>query len=696
VDCHSTNGIAVNGQKITGEAEVHSGDRLTLGCFTLEVTYQGSTVLSPQLLWVELVWDDPATGEVQGQRCRLPLALGRDPQQIPNTIQGLPVTKLTRFSSLQVSRYHVLIEGQDFPLTVTNYGQAGLRVNQVPTTNGMLQSGDALQVGPYAITLTAAAPSGLAATRIGGSLSTIVLPDLAPEAIAPAFPPPCFNQPQVHPADLEATGLPVQETTYGAVGGGLGSFTWVDYLRISGVPPQQIAVLGIEDRPYARYQRLCRNSQIPAHERLRSNSDSCPDNIWGFPSYAWRESWHDLTRGHGGAALSHLWRVFAEPCAWAGAETYTPRSGNVFASIDRESARIGWAEMFRFGRVLSIRQTTDERYAIAYSAGGGTYGFLIAPFLHLALGYAAVQFLPDLQEYRLRTGDLQTVVNAYEDHSHVYEHLRQRGGTVLIRGRGIVASRIVQRIYELRQSHPDRAIALLHLMRDPKLQGNRYGNAQRPVKNHYELQPFNWPKACWGGTLRQLLEQSAPDRRQQLLADWGGTTTADRGDWQRIVAAGLRHGWYQIAFGTVQSVEPGPQGTLITRIVEKNMPAMRELQTDFIIDATGLDARAEANPLLKDLVDCYQLPLNQNSRLQVANDFELPQLRNGTGRFYAAGAATLGGPYAAVDSFLGLQYAALQSVDSLARRSTPHLHHLGPLRSLGQWLKWVGNAAPTP
>jgi hypothetical protein len=68
-------------------------------------------------------------------------------------------------------------------------------------------------------------------------------------------------------------------------------------LRGSGVRAEHIGVVGNYPTPHGRYQRLCVNSQIPAHERLRSNSDSCPDNIWGFPGYAAREAWRDLTGG---------------------------------------------------------------------------------------------------------------------------------------------------------------------------------------------------------------------------------------------------------------------------------------------------------------------------------------------------------------------------------------------------------------
>ena len=230
-------------------------------------------------------------------------------------------------------------------------------------------------------------------------------------------------------------------------------------------------------------------------------------------------------------------------------------------------------------------------------------------------------------------------------------------------------------------------------MRSPKPQGNKFQKAQRLVKNHYEFQPFNWPKACWGGELRVMLEQASPDERKRLLTDWGGTTTADRHDWQRITEEGLKEGWYQITFGEVLTVERDSQNRTITHIREKGFGEMK-LGADFIVDATGLDAKVQANPLLEDLVKHYNLPLNHLGRLVVANNFELVEMRNTKGQMYAAGAITLGGPYAAVDSFLGLQYAALVAVDGLAAVRAPGVHHLNLMSSFGQWLKWSLNQSP--
>jgi pSer/pThr/pTyr-binding forkhead associated (FHA) protein len=463
------------------------------------------------------------------------------------------------------------------------------------------------------------------------------------------------------------------------------------FLRIYGVKSSQIAALGIEPQPYSRYKQLCLSSQIPLHERLRSNSDSCPDNIWGWPSYAIREAWHDLGRGQLRAALGYLWQVFSEPTF---AQTYTPRAGNVFDSLDREAKRIGWEQMFRYGSVRSIRKTTDGRYAIAYSrtrTGRRDHAFLIARYVHLATGYPAIKFLPDLQAYREKTQDFKSVVNAYELHDHVYQYLEEYGGTVMIRGRGIVASRIVQRVYEARLRNS--SIRLVHLMRSPKPQGNKFGTSQRRVEHHYEFQPFNWPKACWSGELREMLEKADPNERQRLLADWGGTTTALRHDWQWIVEQGLKLGWYKIEFGEVERVER-ESSRIISYIQEKDFKGQIRLEADFIIDATGLDAKVTASPLLNDLITHYNLPLNPLGRLSVSNDFELVEMRVSQGRMYAAGAITLGGSYAAVDSFLGLQYAALRAVDAMTTNKASGIRRLNGLNSLFQWGKWVANQSP--
>lgn len=712
-DQGSTNGVLVNGVKVK-ETEVSPDDRLVIGRYQITVSFKPPLPIATAITsdescgnTLKLSWADPATGETNEQVCALPIALGREIAKMPTQYQGLTTTPLV-LEGLQVSRFHGLIyEEQGQVIFVDQNSTRGSLLNGTRVSRTPLKTSDILQIGCYEIVVGLVASRLTSApTQMHSPTPTVLVfpeeevsePTIATSAAAlpanptnslPSFPPAFFHSSLVTVQDLYATGLPLTETIYTTIGGGLGSYILADYLRIGGVPAQNIVAIGLEPQPYARYKRLCLNSQIPLHERLRSNSDSCPDNIWGYPSYAWREAIRELGQAKIGSALYHLWQVFAEPTL---AQTYTPKAGNVFDSIDREAHRIGWAQIYRYGRVRAVRKTEDGRYVIAYSLGKGQHAFLVSRHVHLAVGYAAIQFLPDLQEYRERTGDFQSVVNAYEDHDYVYEHLEKSGGTILLRGRGIVASRVVQRISEARRKNPQ--INILHLMRSPKPQGNRYGRAQRRVENHYEFQPFNWPKSCWGGDLLFLLESADPQTRQGLLTDWGGTTTASRSDWRRIVKEGLAQGWYNITFGEVETVGQSVDGRTVTHIKGKGLKGTLQLEADFIIDATGLDAKILTNPLFADLVETYNLPTNFLGRLTVANDFSIVGMDNQGGRMFASGAATLGGPHAAVDSFLGLQFSALAIVDSLHRSRSPHLQKINGLRSFSQWLKWLANSPP--
>ncbi|MDX2157122.1 MAG: hypothetical protein SFW09_11495 [Hyphomicrobiaceae bacterium] len=489
----------------------------------------------------------------------------------------------------------------------------------------------------------------------------------------------------------------------------MGSFCWVDFLRNYGVPAEDIRVLGVatDKRPYAKYDRLCRNSQIPDHERLRSNSISAPDNIWGFPGYASRETVRDLLSGRIGG-LKHVLQVFGEEML---TESYTPRIGDMKRSMDAEALRIGWDVMWMAAQVAGIRKTDDERYVIAYRVPSQAapsvdrserQRFLLARYIHIATGYPAFNFLPDLRDFRQAHPQSRAVVNAYEDHEEVYRTLQQKGGTVLIRGRGIVASRIIQRLSEVRERNT--GVRILHLVRSPVKQGHKYDLATRPVRNDVEHQPFNWPKASWGGTYRKLLEGASPEERARLLAIWGGTTTVNRASWNNIIEQGTKEGWYKIFYGNVRSIM-SVDGRIETRLDSSDPFAENvDLAADYVIDCTGLIASLDETPFIGDLIRTYDLERNKGSGeegevrrlsgLAVTNDFEIAGLRNGRAHAWAAGVVVINGPYAAVDSFLGLQYVALRSADRLASLGAPHVSRFGPLRSFWQWTKWCRGAAP--
>ncbi|MHB8450885.1 MAG: hypothetical protein ACYDAQ_10625 [Mycobacteriales bacterium] len=484
-------------------------------------------------------------------------------------------------------------------------------------------------------------------------------------------------------AMLARAGIPIVDSPFVSVGGGIGSFVMVDHLRVAGVPTASIKVLGINDTPWQTYEYLATNSQIPRRERLRSDAASCPDNVWGFPSYAVREAWH--AKGLS-AKLAPLWNVLTEPVL---CDYFTPKSGQVFESLQREADRIGYWSCLVKGLVRMTR----------HREGGGFFTILTPPagqsatkrvayrsaYVHVAVGYPGLRFLPDLQDYRQRHADYQHVVNAYEPHEHVYDELLRHPGTVVVRGNGIVASRILQRIVDDRD-HKGAQTKVIHLFRHyvDGTQGD-HPWMRRPAKDGWIFQGFNWPKGSWGGQLLGRLAGLEGEERAKLLDVMGGTTTPHRKLWIDQLDRGRKEGFYKVFVGEVHEVVPGRDGKPMTRI--KTRDGLLEIAADYIIDGTGLEADIREHRYLADLLDHSGVGRNVKGKLDVGRNFEVRGQGQPSGTMYAVGTATLGAYYAGVDSFLGLQYASLAIVDDLAKRG--FCKRITPLRSFHQWLLWA-------
>jgi len=485
---------------------------------------------------------------------------------------------------------------------------------------------------------------------------------------------------------LSNHGIPVFDVPFVSVGGGIGSFSMVDTLRIAGVNTDQIRVISDLGRPTQTYEYLASNSQIRNNHRLRSDSSSVIDCIWGWPGYALREAWSKKQP-------SHALQVLVEPI---GADYYTPQAGQVYESVNREAARISWDHMVAPGVVRHVRRRDRGDYFVLFTPPKGTTQTRRMAFrcryVHMAVGYPGVRFLGDLQAYRQQHNDYQRVVNAYEPHDHVYTEMRQRPCTVVVRGAGIVASRVLQRLLDDREQHGAQT-TVVHLFRTYATadQGDK-ATFRRPVRKGWAYQGFNFPKSAWGGQMRDHLESLEGDERRDFIDAIGGTNTAPRKAWRDQLDRHEAAGAYIQSRGVVQSVEPSPDTRQIRTVVTGNngLPNT-QFDADFIIDATGLEARIEEHRVLNDLLQHGGAQKNVKGRLDVERDFQIRGTDSGEGRMYASGSITLGGYYAGVDSFLGLQYAALRIHDNLA--SAGFARKIGPVRSTAQWWKWARNVA---
>lgn len=489
-------------------------------------------------------------------------------------------------------------------------------------------------------------------------------------------------------ASLAAAGVAVRDIPLVSIGGGIGSFALVDMLRICGVPVDDIRVLSDLNVPYETFRRLAHASQIGDHDRLRSDSSSTIDNIWGFPGYALREA---LRARNPLRFLAPLANVLSEPVL---SNFYTPRAIDVYRSIDREAERIDWGSMRVNARAVAVRKRAEGGYhVLAESRDDGPTETLTAyrtRFVHIAVGYPGLRLPCDSQAY-LQMHDTDRLVHAYQPHEHVYEGVMGQPGVVLVRGTGIAASKVIQRLLDGNEGGGAETV-VWHLSRLNMAPATRHRPwFRRPAKGVWSYQGFNFTKAAWGGQHRTYLQRMPREERASFVYAIGGTSTAPRRAWQTQLHRAEKAGKYRPIVGTLETMSQEADGAILTQLQLAD-GTQGSLRCDYIIDATGLESDIRRHELLDDLIEKTGASVNEMSRLDVSGSFEVQGTENEDGKLYASGSIVLGGPYAPVDSFLGLQYAALQIADDLSDQGFGR--RIGTLRSLEQWLRWLIGRAP--
>ncbi len=486
---------------------------------------------------------------------------------------------------------------------------------------------------------------------------------------------------------LVDAGIPILDIPLVSIGGGIGSFALIDQLRIRGVAIDSLRVLTPLSTPWESFAYLTRVSQASRDERLRSDSSACPDNIWGFPSYALREAFGAETVR---AFFAPLWQVVTEPVL---AEHFTPRVAQVLAAMERESRRIGYPEMACAGQVRMVRRRqAGGFFTILTPPEGNTQTRRLAfrsGYVHLAVGYAGLTFLPDLQAYRESNRSSSRVVNAYEPHEHVYDQLRRRPGTVMLRGSGISASRVLNRLIRERNMHGLQT-RIVHIF-DTYVSGPTGPRfMRRDGGDGFTYQAFQDPKSVWGGQFRDRARRTAIGDRVEFYDSLGGTSTPRRESWLTDLADAREQGVYTAIVGTVDALERGTDDQITARI--QTGESVLLAGASFVIDCTGLESDIGEQRVLADLLQHTGASRNPLGRLDVEPSFEVRGTRSGRGRLYASGAATHGGYLPGVDTFLGLQIAAQEICDDLTEDG--FVGRLGPLTSVRQWLRWIRNRTP--
>ncbi len=110
---------------------------------------------SDESVYVQLVWEDTATGEVQQPLLKAPIAIGRESDQMPETLGEKSVSRL-ELAHKEVSRFHTLITVANSQLYITDRSANGTFLNGRAIRPGShpFSSKDTIRIGPYKIIAT--------------------------------------------------------------------------------------------------------------------------------------------------------------------------------------------------------------------------------------------------------------------------------------------------------------------------------------------------------------------------------------------------------------------------------------------------------------------------------------------------------------------------------------------------------------
>ncbi|MGK7904544.1 MAG: FHA domain-containing protein [Hormoscilla sp.] len=122
---------------------------------------------------IKLSWKDPITGELQEPVLEVPIAFGRELNEMPASLGDKTVQRVV-LNSKKVSRFHALITCDHQQLSIADRSANGTFVQkqQLYQTRMPLNDRDTIRLGPYKITITLMSDYDPEDTEVNTSLTT--------------------------------------------------------------------------------------------------------------------------------------------------------------------------------------------------------------------------------------------------------------------------------------------------------------------------------------------------------------------------------------------------------------------------------------------------------------------------------------------------------------------------------------------
>ncbi|MEZ5098912.1 MAG: hypothetical protein R3C15_03730 [Thermoleophilia bacterium] len=406
-----------------------------------------------------------------------------------------------------------------------------------------------------------------------------------------------------------------RDSTIAIVGDGFGSlivYTTAVYL---GFRPEEITIYGPSDNPVGTYQQFAWNL---GQTVLRSESEShfLPAD---WPTFGQLDAWS---------------RRSIEPLRRSIVRKYNPGVPDILAEAAVVQHRLRWNDQrypHRIGWVQ--RETSPVPHFLLFDEQANYAGR--AKHVMLSLGHGPLQFPPLLAKARedARMGD--RIVQAYEAKTY------SRDGRYVVIGSGIAS------VNEWANAL-DAGAKVVSLLRNPMP----------------DEQDLNTPRCLFEALGIDAFQGLSFEQRIAFLNKILMGTTPKRRSWAARVERGMADNRFEQIIGEIDQIEPGPAGLRI-HVSSKHGPPPGWLDVTGIVAGTGFTKSAIALPLLRRLVQHYDIPI-EDGRLRLLTNCGLPGLDRDDSRICLMG-LTANNVVPHGDTIAGLKYIGRRFVADVAR-----------------------------
>lgn len=405
-----------------------------------------------------------------------------------------------------------------------------------------------------------------------------------------------------------------QDSLVAVVGDGFGSLIVYSTAIYLGFSPEHLAVYGESEHAVSTYRHYAGNL---GQTVLRSESEShfLPAD---WPTFAQLDAWS---------------RRSPSPLLRSVRRRYNPGVEEILTEATTVEKRLGWQDRRIPKKVGWIqRQLTPSPHFLLYDEEANLLGR--ARHVMLALGHGPLSFPSPLAKARELPACAGRVVQAYEPKEYA------AGGRYIVIGAGIAS------VNEWANALHAGA-KVISLLRNPAP----------------DEQDLNTPRCLFEAMGIDAFQELDFDERVAFLGQILKGTSPSRRGWIGIIRRGIEEGRFDQVIGEIDSIEPGEAG-LSVHVTSAHGADPGTLEVTGVVCGTGFVRSALAIPLVRRLVEQYQLPV-RDGRLVLRSNCGIPGLDLDESRLCVMGLlanATI--PHG--DTIAGLKYVGRRFVDDCA------------------------------